>query len=441
MLRSSRVRPIVRIIAALTLLSCASAGNAYAQQSTPSTSSSTTDDTDVQIHGFFVGSYSYNQRIQMVPEFAGGAQALADPGRSNFRFDKFGLSATRAFSRWLSASATVEIESHRDRHAHGFAPGFGCPGTAPCVERFGSEEPTVESNLDKFQVTLVAPVGNGLSFSVGRFDLPFGYERHDEPLNFNATASELFQFGRPQKMTGLQTSYVFSPHVDVTGWIVNRWESETTHTPFDDNNAGKSIGGRIGFTPVPTERLMTFGVGTFYGSEQDESDAKRWVVDVDFTAAPRDRLVVAAEALWGGEDGVSLRRLGAPYAAPALENGETRWWGFYVLPHYDVRDWAGITVRYGAFRDRDASRTGVDQTLQSVTLTPVFHLSALAPNARTTGAAYARTPHPIHLLDLKVEYRFNHSDKTVFSNAEPGVDIPTADHSGQQFQAQFVLNF
>jgi len=77
-------------------------------------------------------------------------------------------------------------------------------------------------------------------FSVGRFDTPFGIEKHDPPLNFTATTSELFQFGRPMKMTGLQTTYVFSPYIDVSGWVVNRWESETTHTPFDDNNAARS---------------------------------------------------------------------------------------------------------------------------------------------------------------------------------------------------------
>lgn len=410
-----------------------------AQQSQPG--SSATQSSAVPIHGFFVGSFSYNQRLQMVPEFAGGAQALADAGRSNFRFDKFGLSAMRAFTPWLSAGATVEIESHKDVHAHGFAPGFGCVGGATCIERFGAEEPTVEADLDRFQVTLVAPVGNGLSFSVGRFDTPFGIEKHDPPLNFTATTSELFQFGRPMKMTGLQTSYVFSPYVDVSGWVVNRWESETTHTPFDDNNASKSIGGRLGFTPIPTAKLTTLGVGTFYGKETDEGEDARWIVDLDFTTSPSDRLVFAAEALWGGENGVSFRPRGVPYAGPPLVNGATRWWSFYMLPHYDFNEWSGITVRYGAFKDRDGARTGVEQTLQSLTVVPVFHLSGAAPNAGSTGAAYARTRHPIHWLDLKMEYRFLHSDRNVFADAPAAVDIPEAASSGHQLQLQFVLNF
>gem|GEM_PF-1728270 len=34
------------------------------------------------------------------------------------RFDTFGLAARRLFSHWLSISAGIEVESHRDRHSH-----------------------------------------------------------------------------------------------------------------------------------------------------------------------------------------------------------------------------------------------------------------------------------------------------------------------------------
>jgi len=203
----------------------------------------------VRISGFVVGSFSYNSHLQMVPEFAGGTPALADPKATNFRFDKFGFSVAKTFASWLSASAAIEVESHRDRHSHGFAPAFGCNGGGTCREQFGAEEPETETNLDKFNVTAIAPIGNGLALSIGRFDVPFGIERHDEPLNLTATASEVFSFGRPNKVTGFQAAYQINPAVDVALFFVNRWESETTHDDFNDNNKGKTVGGRIGFTP------------------------------------------------------------------------------------------------------------------------------------------------------------------------------------------------
>jgi len=395
----------------------------------------------LRISGFFVGSYSYNSHIQMVPEFAGGAPALVDAGASGFRFDKFGLSVSKTFAAWLSAGAAIEVERHRDRHSHGFAPGFGCPGTARCVERFGTEEPETETNLDKFNLTGIVPLGNGLALSVGRFDTPFGLERHDEPLLLTATTSEVFQFGRPQRMTGFQMSYPFTPALDMSVWVVNRWESETTHAGFDDNNRDKSFGGRIGFTPLPGQELLNVGIGGFWGPERDDVNGpKRWVLDLDFTWTPLPRLLFAAELIYGGEDTLPIRRRGIPFAAPAAAKG-VHWWGSYLLVHYDLYPWLGLSVRYGIFDDIDAARTGVKQVLQSWTLVPIVHLTRLIPELRPTGATYARTRHPIDWVDLKLEYRLNRSNAHVFSDARPGVDILEAEKTSHQFQLQLVVNF
>ncbi len=394
-----------------------------------------------RFRGFFVGSFNYNSHIQMVPEFAGGGQALSDPGRTNFRFDKFGLSASRVFAPWLFASAAVEIESHRDRHTHGFDADFGCPGAGLCVEQFGEHEPATEVNLDKFNITAIAPIGNGLALSVGRFDAPFGIERHDEPLNLTATTSEIFQFGRPQRMTGLQAAYQFTPWLDAAVWVVNRWESETTEDPFDDNNRDKSWGGRIGFTPVARDALLNFGVGAFWGPEQADVDRHaRWVLDADFTWNPTARLLLAGEVIYGGEDQVELRRRGVPFPAPA-EVVDANWWGLYLLGSYELSDWLGLTFRYGLLDDLDGGRTGVAQVLQSWTFTPTLHLSRLIPDLRPTGAVYARSRVPIDWVNVKLEYRLNHSDRPVFSDAKPSVPITNADDTSHQIQVQFVVNF
>jgi hypothetical protein len=398
----------------------------------------------VRISGFVVASFSYNSHIQMVPEFAGGVPALADSDSTNFRFDKFGLSLSKTFAPWLSASASIEVENHRDRHSHGFAPGFGCTGGGTCVEQFGTEEAETEVNLDKFHLTGIVPIGNGLALSIGRFDVPFGIERHDEPLLLTATTSEVFDFGRPERMTGFQTAYQFTPWLDATAWVVNRWENETVEeeADFNDNNKGKSFGGRIGFTPLPVEGLLNIGLGGWYGPEQDdENDHKRWLLDLDFTWTPIPRLLLAGEVIYGGEDSVSFRERGIPFAAPAVTDEDVNWWGFYLLAHYDIFDWLGFSFRYGYFDDLDGARTGVDQVLQSWTFAPIIHLSRLIPDLRPTGATYARTRHPIDWVDLKLEYRLNHSSESVFSDADPGTPILSADDTSHQFQLQLVVNF
>jgi hypothetical protein len=392
--------------------------------------------------GFFAASAAYNSHLQLVPEFAGGAPALADPRSVNFRFDTFSFGVSRTFASWLSAGATVEVESHRDRHSHGFDPAFGCPGAGPCVERFGSEDAETEVELHRFHLTGVVPVGNGLTLAFGRFDVPFGLERHDANLLLTATTSEVFQFGRPGSLTGLQVSYPVAPWLDVTAWVANRWESETTHDPFDDNNRDKSVGGRLGVTPFPGRRLLNVGLGGWWGAEQaDDTAHPRWLVDLDVTWSPLPRLLLAAEAVYGEESGVSFRARGLPFPAPAVEDRTVSWWGLYALAHYDVLDWLGVTFRYGVFRDEDGARTGVEQTLQSWTIAPVLHLSRLIPGLRPLGVTYPRSRHPLHWVDLKLEYRLNRSSAPVFSSARPGVDVQSADQTSHQVQLQFVVNY
>ncbi|HEY3066993.1 MAG TPA: outer membrane beta-barrel protein [Methylomirabilota bacterium] len=396
----------------------------------------------VRFSGFFVGSANFNSHIQMVPEFAGNAPVSSEPRSLDFRFDQFTIGAYKTFSPWLSAGASIEVERHGHRHSHGFDPAFGCPGTGMCIEQFGTEEIETEVSLHRFNITGIAPIGNGVAISFGRFDTPYGYERHDAALNLTATISELQQFGRPQSMTGFQVAYQFAPWLDAVAWIANRWENETTEDPLEDNNRDKSFGGRIGFTPLHGDQLLNIGIGGWWGPEQSNDTANpRWIIDADITWSPLRRLLLAAEFLYGGESGVSFRRRGVPFEADAVTDKDVNWWGLYALAHYDIFDWLGVSFRYGYFNDMDAARTGVKQILQSFTIAPVFHLSRLIPDLRPVGVAYTRTRHPLDWVDIRLEYRLNHSNRPVFSDQPPGVPILRADRDSHQVTLQFVVNY
>jgi len=121
----------------------------------------------------------------------------SEPGHIDFRFDQFTIGAYKTFASWLSAGASIEIERHAHRHSHGFtaAGEFGCPGTDPCTEQFGSE-PISRKSTSTASTSPPSSGRNGIALSVGRFDTPFGYERHDAALNLTATISELQRFGR-----------------------------------------------------------------------------------------------------------------------------------------------------------------------------------------------------------------------------------------------------
>ena len=152
-------------------------------------------------------------------------------------------------------------------------------------------------------------------------------------------------------------------------------------------------------------------------------------------------LVVAGEVVYGGESGLLFRRRGTPFAADAVEDADVHWFGLYLLAHYDLAPWLGLSLRYGAFKDDDGARTGVAQTLQSFTVAPIIHLSRLIPELRPRGVTYARTRHPIDWVDLRLEYRFGHSNRTVFSDAVPGTPISEAGNASHVVTAQFVVNY
>jgi hypothetical protein len=384
--------------------------------------------------GFVVGSANFNSHAQIVPDFAGGAQALSEPGSLNFRFDKFGLGVTRTFVDWLSAGAAVEIESHSDKHSHLIGRGtgsLGCPTVFSC-ERFGAEAPTTEVTLDKFNLTAIAPLGNGLAISLARFDLPFGFERHDE----------VFQFGRPQRGTGFNFAYQFAPWLDVQTWVVNRWENETTHDPFDDNNKDKTYGGRIGFTPFSGDPILNFGIGASWGPEQaSNSHSPRWVIDLDAVWQPTRRLMFAGELVYGGEKDVTTREVGLPVSEPSRIQQDRHWLGFYVLGYYEVAKWLGLTARYGYFNDMDGSRTGVEQELHSLTLAPMLHLSRLIPDLKPTGVFFTRSRVPIDWVNVKLEYRINYSTRNVFSDTRPNAALLDASDTSHQVQLQVNVNF
>src|SRR3989441_1837882 len=332
----------------------------------------------VRISGFFVGSANYNSRIQMVPEFAGNAGVSSEPRCLAFRFDQFTIGAYKTFSRCLSAGASLEVERHGHRHSHG----FDCEGSdTSCTEQFGAEEITTEVSLHRFNITGIAPIGNGLALSFGRFDTPFGYERHDAPLNLTATTSEVNRFGRPMSMTGFQAAYQFTPWLDATAWVANRWENETTEDPLEDNNRDKSFGGRVGFTPLSGAQLLNFGLGGGWGPEEDDDTKhERGILDLDVDWTPLPRLLLAGGNGCGGESGGSFFPRAAPFAAAAVLNKEVNWSGLYALAHYDIFNWLGLSFRYGFFDDKDGARTGVAQTLQSFTIVPIVHLSRLIPD-------------------------------------------------------------
>jgi hypothetical protein len=236
--------------------------------------------------------------------------------------------------------------------------------------------------LDQGYVTLTAPLGSGLTFTLGKFDAPIGYELVDAPDMYQFSHALVFDFGLPTSFTGLKADTTVADMLDITGYVVNGWDVDS------DNNKAKTGGGRLGLRPV---KGINLGVSYAAGAEQDDdNDNLRQVVDVDLTIDAVENLTIGGELNWGSEEEASLTEPGE----------DANWFGALAMLHYDFTDWCGFTVRYDYFEDKDGARfeNGLEETRQAITLAPTFTI--------------------YDSFGALVEYRYDKSDEDTFEKED-----------------------
>jgi hypothetical protein len=202
------------------------------------------------------------------------------------------------------------------------------------------------------------------------------------------------------------------------------------------------VGGRVGFSPLPRERLLSVGIGGWSGAERATGDLRRKLLTADLTWSPSSRVVLAAEAVRGSERMEGIRQVGLPVAGPAESDKEASWWGYSVIGHYDFSAALGVSVRHALLADDDRARTGVSQHVRSLTIAPVVHLSALVEGLRPLTATAPRTAHPYHWVDLKLEYRMGDSSREIYGDAPSNVSLhDRGSKRNHQIQAQLAVSF
>ncbi len=144
--------------------------------------------------------------------FTGVGAHTAGPGKQdgfNLNLVKLRLEKALDESEW-SAGYRAELMFGPDAHAYnnGFSPiGAGQVGNSD----FGIKDAYVQ---------LRAPVGNGLTFKIGSFSTPLGFESFDSPDNANFTRSYAWQ-AEPTQHTGILTSYKVNEALSLSAGVAN----------------------------------------------------------------------------------------------------------------------------------------------------------------------------------------------------------------------------
>jgi len=318
----------------------------------------------LSVTGFGVGDYSFDHRT----------------GDNTARAGKMAVAFFRELSRrvWFFGQLTTAL-----------AAGDG-----------GSDadgEVATEIEIDNLLVNFTPGEGSPLSVAFGRFDVPVGFERDDEPLNFQATTSFNFEVGRPAKMVGLIGRWVVSPSLEVTGIAGNGWDAQV------DRNQGKTVGLRLGL--LPTDRT-SFGLSGLIGNEgEPEAVHERYLLSADYALEPGNGWILAGEANLGGDHG-------------ALEDGsDARWYGATLTVFRRMSEHFGATVRGETFRDDDGARTGRIQTLRSLTVSPIYFVGT---GREGIFANVEHTTFRIPRFQIRAEARLDHSSADFFGSEERG---------------------
>ena len=329
----------------------------------------------LQITGFGVGDYSYAGRT----------------GDNSFAASKVAVALFREITR----RAYV----------------FGQLTTALTASG-GGGEPGTRVEIDNLLFSLVPSGASNVSLNVGKLDLPIGFERDDEPLNFLVSPSFNFELARPVKMVGVDGTWRPSARLGVDAFVFNGWDTDL------DPNHGKSGGARLEFLP---QSGVILGLSGLYGSE-GEADAtnNRYLLNLDYAVQPAWNWVVAGELNLGGDRGVQP------------DGGDATWSGGTVtLFHRFTPSW-GIAARAEAFHDADGARTGVPGTLESFSIAPLYSLGV---GREGIFANVQHTTVRIPRLQLRGEIRYNHSGAPFFDTTD-GLDTWNI-----EYRVQLVTTF
>ncbi len=236
-------------------------------------------------------------------------------------------------------------------------------------------------------VSYKAPVGSGLTLTLGKIYTWIGAELVENINNPNYQHGILYNNAIPFTHTGLKAGYDLTDKLYAAVYVVNGWDS------FVDNNSAKSFGWYLSYAPTDKAFVSLAGIHGAEGWDAEKGDplpdqrssstsGLTQMLDLVASYQLTDKLKFMFNADWGiAEDaGIDIEN--------GVATGDTgHWWGLAGYAIYDFTDSVQGVVRCEYFDDTD----GVRYFGQSVWETTVTANIKVREN-----------------LLVRPEYRFNH---------------------------------
>ncbi len=197
----------------------------------------------------------------------------------------------------------------------------------------------------------LAPIGKGLTISIGKFVTPVGNEVIETSGDWNYSRSILFYYAIPYYHFGANVKYVFNPKFSFTGYLVNGWNNTViSHESGVGYSSGLTYGGSLAYTPnakwSAIENYFAGPVIDAYPTNTSTINDWKQLSDTVISYTPNAKWAFALNGDYGfGPQAWSCDTTCAK--SGPLE----KWWGTAGYAKYTISPKAYFAFRYEYYED------------------------------------------------------------------------------------------
>jgi Putative beta-barrel porin-2, OmpL-like. bbp2 len=274
--------------------------------------------------------------------------------------------------------------------------------------------------LKEAYVSYLAPVGKGLTVTVGKFVTPIGAEVIESNANWNYSRGLLFNYAIPFFHFGASAKYAFNSKWSATGYLVNGWNNTIINhdSGVFGASSGLTYGTNVTFTPnMKWSVIENYFAGPVTGAigfnGQTLNDWKQ-LSDTVISYTPNSKWAFMLNGDYGfgprfyttNDCGDSVSSRPRPQggefceASPAVD-----WWGVAGYAKYTFSPKSNFAVRY-EYYDDPQGYTGL--------------LATSNPFSETFGRGWAQEVTATYsynltsALLLRGEYRYDFASQPIF---------------------------
>jgi hypothetical protein len=325
-----------------------------------------------------------------------------------------------------------DATSSDSRFGYHFAAGYGQAARAVNgSDIFGDSS---QFYIKEAYASYLAPLGKGLTFTVGKFVTPIGNEVIETNGNWNYTRGLLFYNAIPYFHFGASAKYTWNPKASATFYLVNGWNnSGIDHNNFTTQSSGLTYGMSLALTP---NAKWSVTENYFAGPVQDNEVCNFEVTTTNCTSLNdwkqlSDTVIsYTPNAKWAfalnGDYGFGPHAWNCTTAKNCVTVGkQATWWGVAPYAKYAFNPKSYFAVRYEYYGDPEG------YTLLGGVINPAdaTHLQEFTStySYNVTGA-----------LQVRAEYRYDYASRQFF---QTGSDANSARKEQNTATLGFIYSF